>query len=151
MIGVSGGIKLVEGLPAGASVEGLRIVWYDDDKNIEPDITFNGIGVEFEVPNVIRFKGAVAYQEKNESGGVEHRFTGDIKLDLISLNMELDCQLVIGRINGDAYLGIYLGVELPAGIPLWSTRSGPVWCCPRPFYPTDGAPERYRRYLVWRG
>ncbi len=120
-IGFSGGLKLVEGLPAGASVEGLRIVWYDDDKNVDPYITFNGIGVEFEVPNVLRFKGAVAYEEINESDTVEHRFAGDIKLNLISLNMEIDCQLVIGRKNDDSYLGIYLSVELPAGIPLWST------------------------------
>ena len=117
-IGFSGGLKLVDGLPVGASVEGLRIIWHDTG---DPQVTFNGIGVEFEVPNVLRFKGAVAYQKRENNGTTEHRFDGDIKLKLIALNLELDCELVIGRVNGDPYMGIYLNVELPAGIPLWST------------------------------
>ena len=29
-MGFTGGLKLVQGMPAGASVEGLRITWYDD-------------------------------------------------------------------------------------------------------------------------
>ena len=118
-IGFSGGLKLVDGLPAGASVEGLRITWFEDGST--PQFTFNGIGVEFEVPNVLFFKGAVSYEKIEKGMTTEHRFSGDIKLKLIALNLDLDCELVIGRINGDPYMGIYLGVELPAGIPLWST------------------------------
>jgi hypothetical protein len=117
-IGFSGGLKLVDSLPAGVSVEGLRITWYENEL---PQITFNGIGVEFEIPEVLRFKGAVSYQKEKINGKTEHRFNGDIKLNLIALNLELDCKLVFGRINGDSYMGIYLGMELPAGIPLWST------------------------------
>src|SRR5262249_40715414 len=72
-IGFSGSLKLVDGLPAGASVEGLRIVWYDDPAR-EPKITLtlNGVGVEFEVPEVLRFKGAVSYHDDTQ------RFDGAI-------------------------------------------------------------------------
>jgi hypothetical protein len=59
-IGFSGGVKLTDMLPAGSSVEGLRLIWYDDDGR-PPGLTFNGVGVEFSVPEVLRFKGYVAY------------------------------------------------------------------------------------------
>lgn len=116
-IGFSGGLKLVEGLPAGASVEGLRVIWYEDGR--APAITLNGIGVEFEVPGVLRFKGDVAYRKLSES---DHRFDGDIMLELTTLGqLKLDGKLVIGSREGSTYFAIYLGVELPAGIPLWTT------------------------------
>ncbi len=115
-IGFSGSLKLVEGLAAGGSVEGLRIVWYDDKRT--PKITLNGVGVELEIPDVLRFKGQVSYRELPD--GV-HRFDGAIKLRLIALDMELDGKLVIGTQDGDPFLAIYLATELPAGIPLWST------------------------------
>ena len=67
------------------------------------------------VPDVLHFKGSVSYE------GTLQRFTGDIKLKLTALNMNVDGKLVIGTRNGSAYFAIYLGVELPAGIPLWST------------------------------
>ncbi len=128
-IGFSGGVKLVEGLPAGASVEGLRIVWYDDGSK-PPSVTFNGVGVEFQVPDVLTFKGSVAYSglvELTRPDGVEkiQRFDGDIKLKLVALNMEIDAALVIGSASGPrgnyTFFAFYLGVELPAGIPLFST------------------------------
>jgi hypothetical protein len=116
-IGFSGSLKLVDGLPAGASVEGLRIIWYNDGN---ARITLNGVGVEFEVPDVLRFKGAVSYRELP---GNVHRFDGDIKLELLTLDLEVDATLVIGYDNDKHYsfFAIYLGVDLPAGIPLWST------------------------------
>lgn len=53
-IGVSGGLKLVDGLKAGASVKGLRISWGDDGA---PSVSFDGVGVEFEVPDVLALQG----------------------------------------------------------------------------------------------
>jgi hypothetical protein len=55
-IGFSGGLKLVDELAAGASVEGLRVTWYEDSRPVA--ITLNGVGVEFEVPEVIHFQGS---------------------------------------------------------------------------------------------
>ena len=111
-IGFSGGLKLVDGFSAGASVEGLRVTWYDDGHT---DISFNGVGVEFEVPEVLRFKGAVSYN------GDSDEFSGDIKLDLMTLDMQVDGRLVFGSRGGQTYMAIYLAAELPAGIPLFGT------------------------------
>jgi hypothetical protein len=116
-IGFSGGLKLVDGLRAGASVEGLRIIWYDDPKR-SPRVTLNGVGVEFEVPKVLRFQGAVAYRELP---GNVHRFDGQIKLELLALDLKIDGTLVVGSAPGYTFFAIYLDAELPAGIPLFST------------------------------
>jgi uncharacterized linocin/CFP29 family protein len=111
-IGFSGSFQLVDGLSAGASVEGLRIIWYDDDTT-KTKITLNGVGVEFEVPDVLRFKGAVSWKGD--------RFDGDIKLELISLDLQVDGTLVIGEQAGITYFAIYLSLNLPSGIPLFAT------------------------------
>lgn len=120
-IGFSGGLKLVDGLTAGASVEGLRILW--DPATNATALTLNGVGVEFEVPGAVYFKGAVAMAEL-PGGGV--RFDGDITLSLLAVGFEVEAQLVIGydRLNDYAFFAIYLGVELPAGIPLGQTGLG---------------------------
>jgi hypothetical protein len=125
-IGISGGLKLIDGLSAGASVEGLRVIWYDD--GITPTkITLNGVGVEFEVPDVLRFKGSVSYNElKGPTGDTIHRFDGDIKLELISLDLQIDAKVVVGtdkdpQNNTFTFFAIYLDIEPPAGIPLWAT------------------------------
>jgi hypothetical protein len=120
-VGFSGGLKLVEGMSAGASVEGLRVTWYDDGR--PPALTLNGVGVEMQIPGVLRFKGSVSYRDL--PGGV-HRFDGDIRLVLSTLDLELDGQLVVGfdDASQSTFFAIYLGVELPAGIPLWTTGLG---------------------------
>ena len=123
-IGFSGGLKLVNGIQSGASVEGLRVTWYEDERT--PGVSFNGIGVELEIPDVLEFKGAVAYRKLPEGG---HRFDGAIKLNLDSLDLQVDAMLVIGQApaaDGGTYpfFAIYLGAELPSGIPIFSTGLG---------------------------
>lgn len=122
-VGFSGELKLVDGFTAGASVEGLRVTWYEDGRQTK--ISFNGIGVEFEIPDVLYFKGSVAYRELEVNGESVRRFDGDIKLSLISLKLEIDAKLVIGSASGPQgsynFFAIYLGVELPTGIPLSPT------------------------------
>jgi hypothetical protein len=121
--GFSGELKLVDGFTAGASVEGLRVTWYDDGRDTK--ISFNGIGVEFEIPDVLHFKGDVAYRELQVGNESVRRFDGDIKLSLISLKLEIDAKLVVGSASGPQgsynFFAIYLGVELPTGIPLSPT------------------------------
>ncbi len=126
-VGFSGGLKLVDGLSAGASVEGLRISWYEDGAGniVDVAISFSGVGVEFEVPDVLRFKGEVSYRQLEVNGEQVNRFDGAIKLELLTLGLEIDAVLVVGSASGAegsyTFFAIYLGVELPAGIPLWST------------------------------
>jgi hypothetical protein len=120
-IGFSGGLKLVDGVTAGASVEGLRIAW--DPATGDVSLTLDGVGVEFEVPGTVRFSGYVAMTQP--APGVT-RFDGQISLSLISVGLEIEAQLVVGYDENvdSAFFAIYLGVELPAGIPLWSTGLG---------------------------
>lgn len=120
-IGFSGGLKFVDGLTAGASVEGLRILW--DPATNATALTLSGVGVEFEVPDAVYFKGAVSMAEL-PGGGV--RFDGDITLSLPAIGFEAEAQLVIGydRLNDYPFFAIYLGVELPAGIPIAQTGLG---------------------------
>ena len=71
----------------------------------------------------MRLKGEVSYRELPRE---IHRFDGDIKVELISLDMEIDGQLVIGfdENAGYSFFAIYLATELPAGIPFWTTGLG---------------------------
>ncbi|MPZ98681.1 MAG: hypothetical protein GEU80_04935 [Dehalococcoidia bacterium] len=123
-IGFSGNIKLVDGLSIGGSVDGLRVTWYDDGRPAK--VTLEGVGVELEIPEVLRFKGAVSY---HELPGPQRRFDGDITLELLALDLRIDGKIVIGTDTNAAgeeytFFALYIGVELPAGIPLWSTGLG---------------------------
>lgn len=113
-LGLNGGLRLVEGLPAGASVEGLRITWDDDGLQ---GVSFDGVGLEFGIEGVLRFDGEVAYVRD----GDDHRFDGAIDLDLVSLGLQIDARLVVGRRKGYTYFAVYVGADLPAGIPLFTT------------------------------
>ena len=120
-IGFSGGLKLVDGITAGASVEGLRVAWNPDTGDVS--VTLSGIGVEFEVPDTVYFKGYVAMTEP--APGVT-RFDGQITLDITAIGLQIEAQLVVGydRVHDYPFFAIYIGVELPAGIPLGQTGLG---------------------------
>jgi hypothetical protein len=120
-IGFSGGLKLVDGITAGASVEGLRVSW--DPETGDVSVTLSGVGVEFEVPGTVYFKGYVAMTEP--APGVT-RFDGQITLDLVAIGLQIEAQLVVGydKVNDYAFFAIYIGVELPAGIPLGQSGLG---------------------------
>jgi hypothetical protein len=115
-VGFSGGIKLVDGLPAGVSVDGLRITCDEDWKH--PRVSLQGVGVELEIKDVLYFKGAVAYREPNPG---ESRFDGSIKLELKSLKFKLDGEFVVGNTQAYRYMALYIGVDLPTGLPVLST------------------------------
>ena len=115
-VGLTGGVKLVAGMPAGASVEGLRLTWFEDGRS--PKISLNGVRVGFEVPNTLKFAGEVSYDSNAQ------QFRGAVKLDLIALRMQIDATAVFGMKDGKTYLAIYLAAEFPAGIPLFATGLG---------------------------
>jgi hypothetical protein len=122
-VGFSGGLKLVEGMSPGVSVEGLRIIWYDDNRDSR--ITLNGVSVELDVPGVLHFKGEVSYRKLTENNTEIHRFDGAIVLELKALDIKVEGILVVGSETGTqgkfTFLAIYLASEFPSGIPLWAT------------------------------
>src|SRR5258708_233511 len=115
-IGMSGCVKLVKGLAAGASVEGLRLVWYDDGRL--PALSFNGIGVSFATP-ALAFYGQVSYTQN----GNAHEFRGDLLVIIVAANdLTLMGKAVFGTDkNGTRYFAIYVEGEFDTGIPLWAT------------------------------
>jgi hypothetical protein len=119
-IGFSGGIQIVEGVEAGASVEGLKIKWTETG---DIDVELKGIGVEFEIPDVLKFDGTVAFFDENNLKG----FLGDIHLNLMAIGLEFDAIFLAGR-NTELppynFCFLYLDVELPAGIPLGCSGAG---------------------------
>jgi len=129
-IGFSGGLQLVDGLQAGASVDGLKITWYDHvegEPDRQPRLTLNGVAVDFLIEDTLRFAGALAYHElqSDDGRGVNHRFDGQLTLNLLALDFQIDSRIVIGSLDGPSgsyqYLAIYADLELPFGIPLAST------------------------------
>lgn len=135
-LGFSGSLNLVEGLELKASVEGLKFSWLkqpNPDPEIGKDlhVSLTGIAVEFEIPNTLSFKGALSYEtltEENNGGtGLTGKlFKGNIKLNLMAVRLEIDAQLMIGKLkDADGHefttFFIVLGIELPAGIPLGAT------------------------------
>jgi hypothetical protein len=115
-IGLNGGIKLAKGLPLGASVEGLRVSWDLDTGQI--GFALEGIGLKVEVPKVYSFDGKVAFFENAQASG----FRGTVKLKLQTVKLTIDASLIVGRTtDGTDFFYFYLDLDLPAGIPLFST------------------------------
>jgi hypothetical protein len=123
-IGFSGGLRLVDGMQAGASVDGLKITWYDEAGR-QPKLTLNGVAVDFLIEDTVRFAGAVAYHELQSPEGTNHRFDGRLELNLLALDFQIDSRIVIGSLDGPngsyQYLALYVDLQLPFGIPLAST------------------------------
>jgi len=115
-IGLSGGIQLVEGLPMGGSVEGLKIKWKGDNVSLE----MRGIAVQMVVPGALEIAGRVEFINEDSKKG----FKGGVKLRIIPTNVLVDAQLMIGK-NSQApaytFAYVYVAGELPAGIPLGNT------------------------------
>ena len=115
-VGLNGGLKLADGLPVGASVEGLRVSW--DSDTGEVGFSLEGVGLELKVPGVFSFAGKVAFFSNTEATG----FRGTLKLSLDSLKVSVDAGLMIGRTaDGMGFFFFYLDIGLPVGIPLFST------------------------------
>lgn len=123
-VGFSGGLKLVEGLQAGASVEGLRITWFEGDL-ANAKITLNGAGVKLKIPGVLELEGSVSYREMKIGNEDVKRFDGDIKLKIKTPKMTVDGMMVIGSAKGPQgrynFFAIYVDVELPTAIQLGAT------------------------------
>lgn len=117
-IGLSGGITIVDGIPLKGGVDGLKIIWHSNNKF---SLEISGINVAFEIKDVLKFAGKVFFIDTPTNKG----FKGGMDMTLYPLNgMNLDVQFMAGRNSQSPaynYFYIYLGVELPVGIPLGTT------------------------------
>jgi YVTN family beta-propeller protein len=114
-IGMSGGIELVKGLPAGASVEGLKISWHPQQSGV--NVTLNGIGIKFKTP-ALSFDGRVSYTRV----GSDNQFKGELTLLIPAANnLKLVGKAVFGTSKGMKYFAIYIEGEFGKGFALGST------------------------------
>src|SRR5262249_7296850 len=111
-IAFSGSITLAEGVPITAAVDGLKIRW---DQHGLLGLELKGIAVAVEVQGVVRFAGAVEYDADAQ------RFDGSGQLTLIALQLDVGARVVIGKHDGDHYFYLYLLLQSPVGVPLFST------------------------------
>lgn len=125
--GLNGALKLPDGVPASASVEGLKVRPTKVGKTWDwkqPRIEFSGIGVEFEIPEVLHFKGHVSYRDD----GKTKDFRGGVTVELIALDMTIEGTVVFGSAevpNSDSttpFFALYLSADLPTPIPLFGSN-----------------------------
>lgn len=136
-IGFSGEVYLVEGLKLGGSVRGLRI-------NLDTGaISFDGVGIAFEIPDVLTFEGeidhihvdAVTPHDLENAGllptifnqitadpdGIKrvNVFAGQVKLHIISIDLEVDANFIVGHFGGQSVFFLDIAADLPVGIPIF--------------------------------
>jgi hypothetical protein len=125
--GLNRALKLPDGVPASASVEGLKVrptkVGAEWDWK-QPRIEFSGIGVEFEIPEVLHFKGHVSYRDD----GITKDFRGGVTVDLFALDMTIEGTVVFGSAqvpksdSTTPFFALYLSADLPTPIPLFGSN-----------------------------
>jgi hypothetical protein len=111
-IGFNGDLQLVEGIPLGGSVRGLRLNLNDGT------LAFTGVAVNFEIPGALDFHGDVMHiaaknQTDLQNAGLPASFVvpaellplnvflGDVHLAITALPkpLEIDAKLIVGNIQ----------------------------------------------------
>ncbi|MEP7310477.1 MAG: hypothetical protein ABJA98_33655 [Acidobacteriota bacterium] len=125
-VGFSGGVHLVDMLPTGVSVEGLRVLW-DPAGKLPPQVSLDGVGIQLTIPGALTLDGDVALKEEvvtvDGQDSVQRFFLGNAKLEIVPIGVTLDASVKIGRdtTNDFNFAYTYLSLELPIGIPIWAT------------------------------
>jgi hypothetical protein len=117
-ISISAAVKIVDGVPAGLSVDGLTATWEKQTGKV--DVRFDGIGVEFGMPGAFQAELALSYSEAG------HRFKGHGALDLEALDLSFDVVFEAGHeMVGQTDVNyLFLTAEceaFPGGIPIGTT------------------------------
>jgi hypothetical protein len=131
---LSGSLRLIEQIPVGLGVEGFRLTWprtlyeqlaiegpptLDEALAIagELEVKFDGIYLFYGVPEAVEFEGLIRFIKNAQTVG----FAGDMALRVPASGFAAEAGLMVGM-NFETppypFLYVYLGVELPAGIPL---------------------------------
>lgn len=114
---ISAGVEILQGLPAGASVEGLVARRVSGG---EVKVRFDGIGLSFGTP------GAFAASVKLAWDSGRRALTGAGYLDIQSIDVRMDVifEAAQEKIDGAGVTSLFLASEsdlLPGGIPIGST------------------------------
>lgn len=132
-LGVSGGIALSDKLSIGASVEGLKFTWPKEPGTGGVEVSLKGIGVDFTIPKTLSFTGSLKYERiepKDDSKMEGDLFTGKIKLALIPLRLDMNADLMVGKLRnaetGQEFTVFYIFIDigLPTPIVLGATGLG---------------------------
>ena len=125
-IGFSGDVNLVEGVPLGGSVRGLQI-------NLDTGaVSFSGVSVDFEIPDVLTFSGEIDHAHLVTAGGAAAAglpssfpvpadvFAGGVDVTIEAAgDLEIDAQFIVAQVQGTSCFFLALDAELPVGIPLF--------------------------------
>lgn len=109
---LSAGVELLQGIPAGASVEGLVVTWRKGD---DPHVRFNGIGLQFGTPGAFDVAVKASWDSASQS------FSGSGFLELPSIDMRLDVVFAAERKDGIPTLFVTAETSLPGGVPIGAT------------------------------
>jgi hypothetical protein len=88
----SGGVQLLEGIDAGAWVEGLRIPWRMDPLEVK-GISLDGVEIQVVIPDTLAFIGSAKHKKE---GGTEY-FEGGIGLYLFPVEFEFGAGFKVGK------------------------------------------------------
>lgn len=112
---LSAEVEIIEGIPAGASVDGLVVIW--SPKRGIVDTRLDGIGIEFGVPG--SFSAGLELSYSTDEGT---SFKGKGHLDLESLDIRAEVGAAAGTKGPTRFFYLFADVELyPGGIPIGST------------------------------
>jgi hypothetical protein len=139
-IGFNGDIHLVEGIPLGGSVRGLRL-------SLEHGaVSFEGVSVSFEIPGVLKFEGDIDHIQANNPTDLKNAglsdtlatsmfspdptthiipsqinvFMGNVDLAIEAVpGLEVDAKFIVGNFGGMSVFFLALDAELPVGIPIF--------------------------------
>ncbi len=99
---LSGGVKLLEGLDAGAWLKGLRI-----PLSTQGSFGLDGIAIMIVSPKSFEFKGEIEHYREGDTS----IFRGGIALNIIPVEMGIESQIMIGRKRDYAFAYIYAKVN----------------------------------------
>ncbi len=130
-IGFNGDIQLVEGISLGGSVQGMKLNLGDGS------VSFTGVGIDMEIPDVIKFDGEVEHIQLKSGDDPTtiglpagfpvpaNVFAGHVDVTIEAAgDLEIDGSFVVAQVtmrDGSVQTGFFLALdaELPVGIPLF--------------------------------
>lgn len=110
---LSAGVEILQGIPMGASVEGL-VARRNKDGNV--DVSFDGIGISFSTPGAFAVAASVAWDRDRKA------LSGTGHLDITALDIRLDVVFEASQEDGVTTLFVAAETDLmPGGVPIGTT------------------------------